>query len=102
MITILHGFAVVRINVIKGFLHTNMSVSTDISLIDILFDRDDPVLKFAEDKDVFKQEFDVLDSKTDLLNEKVNVVTYFCYYSLFRSHLGGKVDGVAKCISNPK
>lgn len=49
-----------------------MSVSTDISLMDILFDRDDPVLKFAEDKDVFKQEFDVLDSKTDLLNEKVN------------------------------
>ncbi|KAK6631434.1 hypothetical protein RUM44_005961 [Polyplax serrata] len=48
-----------------------MSVSTDISLIDILFDRDDPVLKFAEDKDVFKQEFDVLDSKTDLLNEKL-------------------------------
>lgn len=54
-----------------------MSVSADISLMDILFDRDDPVLKFADDKDVFKQELDILDSKSDLLNDKVHMFSFF-------------------------
>lgn len=48
-----------------------MSVSADISLMDILFDRDDPVLKFVDDRDVFKHEVDGIDAKTDLLNDKV-------------------------------
>lgn len=39
--------------------------------MDILFDRDDPVLKFVDDRDVFKQDIDVLDPKNDLLNDKV-------------------------------
>lgn len=39
--------------------------------MDILFDRDDPVLKFVDDRDVFKQDVDGIDVKTDLLNDKV-------------------------------
>jgi len=48
-----------------------MSMTADMSLMDILFDRDDPVLKFdGEDKEI-KTEFDELAFKTDILGDKI-------------------------------
>lgn len=47
-----------------------MSISADVNLMDILFDRDDPVLKFVEDREGIKQ-LDAIDPKTEIINDKV-------------------------------
>lgn len=46
-----------------------MAGRTDVSFMDILFDRDDPVLKFIDDKEMFKGD-------TEPSNDKVPVFIY--------------------------
>lgn len=54
-----------------------MSVSADMSLMDILFDSsEDPVLKFVDERDLFKTDLDGFDVKAELLNDKVTITTY--------------------------